>query len=222
MVLPDSHRVPRVPWYLGRDPREPIRFRLRGRYPLWRSFPEPSANESVCNSPTPARGGPDRSRDTGPATLARLAHDRFRLFPFRSPLLGESRLLSFPGGTEMVHFPPFASSLLWIRRGMTGHDSRRVSPFGHPRVEARSSSPGLIAAYDALHRLPAPRHPPYALSSLTIERTNACSASVLHHAVCLTIRFSKSAGSGFAPRPDLLANVSPGIPSSPAPPAWWR
>src|SRR6185436_9176463 len=53
---------------------------------------------------------------------------------------------------------------------MTGHDSRRVSPFGHPRIEARSSSPGLFAAYDALHRLPAPRHPPYALSSLTIEK----------------------------------------------------
>ena len=53
---------------------------------------------------------------------------------------------------------------------MTGHDSRRVSPFGHPRIEARSSSPRLIAAYDALHRLPAPRHPPYALSSLTIEK----------------------------------------------------
>jgi hypothetical protein len=173
MVLPDSHRVPRVPWYLGRDPREPVRFRLRGHYPLWRSFPEPSANELVCDSPTPMRGGPDRSRDTGPATLARLAHDRFRLFPFRSPLLGGSRLLSLPGGTEMVHFPPLASSLLWIQRGMTGHDSRRVSPFGHPRVEARSSSPGLIAAYDALHRLPAPRHPPYALSSLTIERTNS-------------------------------------------------
>ena len=175
MVLADSHGVPRVPWYLGRDPKEPIRFRLRGHYPLWRSFPEPSANGAVCNSSTLVREGPNRSRDTGPATLARLTHGRFRLFPFRSPLLRESRLLYLPGGTEMVQFPPFASSLLWIQRGMTGHDSRRVSPFGHPRIEARSSSPGLIAAYDALHRLPAPRHPPYALSSLTIEnqkRTN--------------------------------------------------
>ena len=31
-----------------------------------------------------------------------------------------------------------------------------------------SSSPKLIAASHALHRLLAPRHPPYALSSLTI------------------------------------------------------
>ena len=34
---------------------------------------------------------------------------RFRLFPVRSPLLRESRLLSLPGGTEMFHFPPLAT-----------------------------------------------------------------------------------------------------------------
>src|SRR4029434_11282747 len=33
----------------------------------------------------------------------------FRLIPFRSPLLGESRLLSVPPGTEMVHFPGLAT-----------------------------------------------------------------------------------------------------------------
>jgi hypothetical protein len=32
-----------------------------------------------------------------------------------------------------------------------------------------SDSPELIAASHVLHRLPAPRHPPYALSSLTIK-----------------------------------------------------
>src|SRR5262249_34853113 len=33
----------------------------------------------------------------------------FRLFPFRSPLLRESHLLSLPKGTEMVQFPSFAT-----------------------------------------------------------------------------------------------------------------
>jgi hypothetical protein len=33
----------------------------------------------------------------------------FRLFRFRSPLLSESRLFSLPLGTEIVHFPRFAS-----------------------------------------------------------------------------------------------------------------
>jgi hypothetical protein len=167
--IPTGFLVPRGTWEL--IPESQVRFRLRGCYPLWRSFPEASANGLVCNSPIPMRGDPDRSHDTGRATPARLPHVRFRLFPFRSPLLRESRLLSLPGGTEMVHFPPFAPLPLWIQGRVTGHDSRRVSPFGHPRVEARSSSPGLIAAYNALHRLPAPRHPPYALSSLTIERS---------------------------------------------------
>ncbi len=32
---------------------------------------------------------------------------RFRLIPFRSPLLRESLLLSFPRGTEMFQFPRF-------------------------------------------------------------------------------------------------------------------
>ena len=38
-----------------------------------------------------------------------LTHIGFRLFPVRSPLLRESRLISFPLGTEMLHFPRLAS-----------------------------------------------------------------------------------------------------------------
>ena len=41
--------------------------------------------------------------------LRAITHAWFRLFPVRSPLLGESLLLSFPAGTEMFHFPAFAS-----------------------------------------------------------------------------------------------------------------
>ncbi len=42
----------------------------------------------------------------GPTTPEGIASRRFRLFPVRSPLLGESLLFSVPGGTEMVQFPP--------------------------------------------------------------------------------------------------------------------
>jgi hypothetical protein len=35
--------------------------------------------------------------------------NRFGLVPVRSPLLGESRLISLPAGTEMFQFPAFAS-----------------------------------------------------------------------------------------------------------------
>ena len=66
---------------------------------------------------------------------------RFRLFPFRSPLLRESLLLSFPRGTEMFQFPRFPLAALWVQAGVTGHDPSRVSPFGDPRIEARSAAP---------------------------------------------------------------------------------
>ena len=54
----------------------------------------------------------------------------FGLLPFRSPLLRESISLSFPQGTEMFHFPWFASFRI-LR-----HDSQWVTPFGNPRIKA--------------------------------------------------------------------------------------
>ena len=51
---------------------------------------------------------------------------KFRLFPFRSPLLRESFLLSFPLGTKMFQFPRFALFLL-----IDSVISCRVSSFGY-------------------------------------------------------------------------------------------
>jgi hypothetical protein len=90
---------------------------------------------------------------------------------FRSPLLSQSRFLSFPPGTEMVHFPGFARARLWIHRAV-----RRVHLRGFPHSEIPGSkpacgSPRLIAACHVLHRLLLPRHPPCALSSLTTKFT---------------------------------------------------
>ena len=65
----------------------------------------------------------------------------FGLFPVRSPLLGESRLISLPAGTEIP-----------IQRS--------------PDQRMFCSSPRLIAAYHVFHRLPTPRHPPDALLNL--------------------------------------------------------
>ena len=93
----------------------------------------------------------------------------FGLFRFRSPLLAESLLLSFPPGTEMVHFPGFARARLYIQRAVS-----RFCREGFPHSEilgsmGASPSPRLIAGSHVLHRRLAPRHPPYALSSLTIK-----------------------------------------------------
>ena len=57
-------------------------FSIRGYHPLWPDFP-------------------DRSDKSMAKTC--------RLFRFRSPLLSESRLMSFPRATEMFQFTRFAS-----------------------------------------------------------------------------------------------------------------
>jgi hypothetical protein len=73
-----------------------------------------------------------------------LTHARFRLFPFRSPLLGESRLISFPRGTEMCQFPRLPSIAY-----VFSDERRRITGAGLPHSEIRGSMPvqRLTAAY---------------------------------------------------------------------------
>ena len=99
-----------------------------------------------------------------PAVHAR----RFGLFRVRSPLLAESLLFSLPAGTEMVHFPALPSRPYEFRSGYDGMTRRGFPHSDIPGSKLVCSSPRLIAAYDVLQRLLAPRHSPYALSSLTI------------------------------------------------------
>ncbi len=67
----------------------------------------------------------------------------------------------------MVHFPPLPSPAYVFSGRYSG-----ISQSGFPHSEIPGSkpacgSPRLIAACHVLHRLLAPRHSPYALSSLT-------------------------------------------------------
>ena len=117
-------------------------------------------------------------RSYNPAMQAR----RFGLFRFRSPLLPESRLIYFPPGTEMVHFPGFARTRLWIRQAVRGFYPRGFPHSEIPGSKPACGSPRLIAACHVLHRLLLPRHPPCALSNLTIkftQRTSAASGRML-------------------------------------------
>src|SRR5213080_3061550 len=165
MVLVDSRGISRVPRYSGTC-REPIVCRLPGCHRLWPIVPDRSTSRLVAHS---LALKPDRPYN--PTVQARW----FGLFRVRSPLLAESLLFSLPVGTEMVHFPTLPSLRLWIQRRIL-----RVYQRGFPHSEIPGSklvcsSPGLIAAYRVLHRLLAPRHSPYALSSLTIRNSSyAC------------------------------------------------
>ena len=81
-----------------------------------------------------------RSHNTQDATPSGFPRLRFGLVPVRSPLLGESLLLSFPRGTEMFQFPRFPLPALCVQTGVTPLDGCRVSPFGYPRVNAQSAA----------------------------------------------------------------------------------
>ena len=72
---------------------------------------------------------------------------------------GIINLFSLPGGTKMFQFPPLASHIHVMR----GLQPRGLSHSGIPGSEVICTSPGLFAAYHALHRLREPRHPPCAL-----------------------------------------------------------
>ena len=91
-------------------PHSPLQ--LRGCHPLRPPFPE-------------------RSPETN-------AKSRW-LFPFRSPLLRESRLISVPPATEMFQFTGLALSSLCIQPEMTL--AGRVSPFRHLRINAHLPAP---------------------------------------------------------------------------------
>ena len=66
--------------------------------------------------------------------LIPLKHTRLNgLIPVRSPLLRESQLISFPKGTEMFHFPSFAS-IHYVFMYWYLPYGKWVSPFRHLRI----------------------------------------------------------------------------------------
>jgi hypothetical protein len=129
------------PPYLGSTDGRGDGFRLRGCYPLWRPFPRPSTTHVLCNSLEEVQlplSGPATPRQQ---RLHAVTLPRFRLAPVRSPLLRGSRLLSLPPGTEMFQFPGLPLPVLCVQTGVTRHDPCRVSPFGHPRINAWLAAP---------------------------------------------------------------------------------
>ena len=129
-------------------------FHVRGCYPLWRPFPRLFCLDTsmACDCPKPQSGKPLW----------------FRLFPVRSPLLGKSSFLSFPPGTKMFQFPGFPSENYGF---IFGYIDMTLCEFPHSEIfgsKVACTSPKLIAAYRVLHRLPAPRHSPYALCFLIL------------------------------------------------------
>ena len=90
-------------------------FHVRGYHPLWPTFPGRSVMSCAITC---------------------------RLLRFRSPLLSESRLMSFPRATEMFQFTRFAShDYVFIMRYLC----RWVSPFGNLRIKANLPAPRSLS-----------------------------------------------------------------------------
>ena len=89
MVLPASRRIPRVLRYSGTGSLASASF--TGLLPSSVGLSRPLLLASA-----PLLAGPQPRLSV---------ESRFGLLPVRSPLLGESFLLSFPPGTEMFQFP---------------------------------------------------------------------------------------------------------------------
>ncbi len=81
----------------------------------------------------------------------------FGLFPFRSPLLRESRLISLRRATEMFQFAHCPPPGLYIQPGVSRHHSGRVAPFGFSGLVARMQLPlnvsPVSASFFGLQRL---------------------------------------------------------------------
>ena len=147
MVDPDSGRVPRAPPYSGYC-QSPLRF---GYVDLTLYVP-PSHAVLLLSS----------FLSLYAVLQPRLM--RFGLLPFRSPLLGESLLISVP-----VLLRWFTSHSIAPVPYVFRYSGNSISTIGLLHSEIRGLTvmctlSRLIAAYHVLHRLREPRHPPYALS----------------------------------------------------------
>ena len=177
MVVADSPGISRVPGYSGASST------VHSMFPtgLSPSMAPLSSGVRILNGFVTAAHSCRRETKvpTTPTTQPRQGITRgwFRLFPVRSPLLGESLLLSFPRATKMFQFTRLPSHTYLFSMRSPG-----VTLVGFPHSDTHGSSlvdssPWLIAVFRVLLRLLAPRYPPYALCSLTYigsQRSTGC------------------------------------------------
>ena len=158
MVLPVSRRVPRVPRYSGTGQGSLSRFAYGACTLYRRPFQIVRLRDRFFTPRHHCRGTTSSPATPRMQRRQAYAHSGFGLFPLRSPLLGESRLLSLPPGTEMVHFPGLATpsyEFRWRARGLPS----RGCPIGNLRVEA------CLRLTEAYRSLPRPSSPSCAKAS---------------------------------------------------------
>ena len=108
----------------------------------------------------------------GPTTPACPKTRWFGLFPPRSPLLRESRLISFRRATEMFQFAHCPPSCLCLQQAVSRHHSGRVAPFGFSGLVARMQLPLNVSPVSASF---------FGLQRLGIRRVLSLACALLVH-----------------------------------------
>ena len=153
MVLPDSHRIPRAPWYLGTQSRESHYLSSTGLAPSVVSLSRTVELGMTFVTLRPSR----HTGQIGPRYTRRTTHAGFhaagfRLFPFRSPLLRKSNFFLFLRLLRWFSSPRSLVRTMYslLRDAGLPH---RVSPFGNLRIKGCLHLPG---AYRSLPRPSSP------------------------------------------------------------------
>jgi hypothetical protein len=151
MVLADSHRISRVLWYLGDYSESQRAFAYRAftfygltfqtvRLACWFLTLRLYAEQIPRHLCTQACSGLGSS-------------------PFARRYSGNRIFFLFLGVLRCLTSPRWLQPAYCIQRAVTGYDSRRVSPFGHPRVE------DCLRLTEAYRSLPRPSSPSRAKAS---------------------------------------------------------
>jgi hypothetical protein len=142
VVPADSQHIPRARCYSGIMTTTRVMFSRTGLSPTTAAHPR-NVPLTPHNRPSEIRQNPyvttPQPRIRNPC---RVSHEHgLATIRFRSPLLTESQLFSLPVGTEMFHFPTFPPHTYFIQHAVTPHNGCWVTPFGHPRITARLTTP---------------------------------------------------------------------------------
>ena len=136
-VRADSRGIPRVPRYLGEAIGRNRAYGY-GAIALYgpASNPVPLARFflTAAKGPGPWTGFPTTPLAQPPESITR---QRFSHPPVS---LATTPGMSLPAGTEMFHFPAFPPL-----QAVPGYETRRVAPFGNPRIEALLAAPRGIS-----------------------------------------------------------------------------
>ncbi|KAL0295244.1 UNVERIFIED_CONTAM: hypothetical protein Scaly_3107300, partial [Sesamum calycinum] len=156
-------------------------FYFTPRWGFFSPFPHGTTSLSVIEEYLALQGCNFQAASPSSTTLVLLSHNpvsRFRPLPFRSPLLRESPLPSFPLATKMFQFARLSLACPWIQQQF-----ERLPYSGISGSMLIFNSPKHFVDYYALPRLWVPRYPPVLWSVRDPWMPKAPLGEIVHQAV---------------------------------------